>query len=352
MATSGTISTTVFRTARVIDNAIRRCRLRPENLSSEDLSSATDALYTFMSALPNRGDLMWCVEQVVVPVYEGTALYNMPLGTVDSRNVLFRLLTRLTGTYTSSAGGTVSYAVDNDFDTACTQTSSNGNISVLFPSTTQVTNIGVLPEADATYSLVFERSDDGSTWTTVYTTGSISVVNKQWQWFDIDGNIAAYYFRVREIGGATLNVRELYVGNNAQEITMARLNQDDYTNLPNKTFPGKPLQFWLNRQRVYPVMNTWPVCDLGNRYGQIIVWRNRYLEDVGTLAEELDIPQRWYNAFIWGLAEELCISLPTVDPAWVPTVQAKAASTWFEAQQEERDNSPTMISPAIAVYTR
>jgi hypothetical protein len=352
MATSGTLSTTTYRTAQFLDDAIRRCKVRPETLSAEDILAAKNALYLFMSALGNKGDLLWAVEKVIVPVYEGQAFYNMPLGTVDSRNVNFRLLTRLTGTYASSAGGTVANAFDDDFSTALTQTSGDGSVTTTFTSDTQVTNVGILPNADATYTLTMARSDDNITYTTVYTSAAYAAVAGTWAWFDIDGNLAATYFKITLSGGATLDVREIYIGGSPTEIPMARINQDDYTNLPNKTFSGKPLQFWLDRRRTYPVMNTWPVCDLTNRYGQIVIWRTRYLEDVGTLAEELDFPQRWFQAMVWALAEELAMIMPTVDPAWVPTVQAKAASTWFEAQQEERDNSPTMLSPAIAVYTR
>lgn len=352
MATSGTVSSTTYRTAQFLDDAIRRCKIRPETLGSEDVLAAKNALYLFMSALSNRGDLLWAVEKVTVPVYQAQALYNMPIGTVDSRNVNFRTLTRLTGTYTSSAGGTVDNAFDDDFDTALVQTSANGSVTTAFASSTQVTNVGILANSSATYTLTFARSSDNITYTTVETTDAFATVAGTWYWFDLDGSIADDYFRVTLSGGATLSVREIYLGGTPAEITMARINQDDYTSLPNKAFSNKPLQFWLNRQRVYPVMNTWPVCDVANRYGQIIVWRNRYLEDVGTLAQELDFPQRWMQAMVWALAEEMAMLLPGVDPSWVPTVQAKAASTWFEAQQEERDNSPTMLSPAIAVYTR
>ncbi len=353
MATSGTVSTTTFRTVQVIDTAIRRCKLRPEQIGGEQIDIAKNALYLLLSALGNRGDLLWCVEKVIVPLYQGQAEYNLPLGTVDTRNNNLRYMSRLTGTYTSSAGGDINFAFDDDFETECAQTSIDGNISVAFSSATQVTTVGILPGADGAYDLVCERSvDNGLTWTPVYATGEIMLEDRVWLWFDIDGNLAGTNFRVRETGGGTINFRELFLGNNPQEIPLGRLNQDDYTALPNKTFAGRPLQFWLNRQRVYPVMNTWPVCDFGNRYDQFTVWRNRYIQDVGTLNEELDIPQRWFDAICWALAEKLSDEYPEVDGVLAGKITSKAASTWFEAQQEERDNSPTMLQPNIAVYNR
>jgi len=57
-------------------------------------------------------------------------IYDMPLGTIDVLNVLYRTMNRPTGSYSTSAGGTVANAFDGDIDTYCQQSSSNGNISI------------------------------------------------------------------------------------------------------------------------------------------------------------------------------------------------------------------------------
>ena len=351
MATSGTVSQTTFDTRKVIEHAFRRCKIRAEQLTAEHAQVALDALYLQLSALANRGMQLWCIERLIIPLYQAQATYVMPDGTVDLTNANIRTLTRLTGTYATSAGGTVANAFDDDFSTKCTQVSTGGNISVQFSSDTQVTSVGVLSGSTATWTLTFERSDDGITWTTALATPSTDYVDNEWQWFDIDGAIAAEYFRVRVNSAGTLSVRELYFGNTPSEIPIARLNQDDWTALPNKAFAGRPLQYWLDRQRSVPVMRTWPACDLNSRYQQFIVWRRRQVEDIGTMAQTLDIPQRWYEAIVWGLATRLAQELPEIDASVIPALETNAINAADLAQGEERDNSPMMITPTIGVYT-
>lgn len=355
MTTSGTVSTTVFKTRAVIDRAFGRCKLKPEQISSEYQNIARENLYLILSQLANKGIPLWCVEKIICPLYQGQAAITLPLGTVSAMNSNYRSLTRLTGTYTSSAGGTVANAFDDDFATVLTQTSALGNVQVQFTSSTQVTFVGWLPNATATLSLSFQRSTDAVTWTTIYAPGSTAYTAGTWVWYDLDGSIADSYFRVVALSG-TINVREIFVGNTPAETPLGRLNQDDYTNLPNKTFEGRPLQFFMNRLRgttdALPIMYTWPVCDLANRYGQITVWRQRYIQDVGTLAEELDIPQRWYMAIIAELAVELAGEIPEVTDALELKLMGKARTAWQEAQSEERDDSPFTITAQIGAYTR
>lgn len=353
MTTSGTISETVFRTNRVIDRAFGRCKIPQQKITAELIQTAKDNLYLMLSNLSMKGVQLWCIEKLIIGTYENKAMLTLPDGTYDLiGEPNYRTTSRLEGTNTSSAGGTVANAFDDDFDTACTQTSTNGNISTEFDEDTLVTTVGILPNTSATWSLVFERSDDGVTWTTAYTVGAQAYVNSEWSWFDIDGNLEATYFRVRETAGGTLNVREIYWGNTPQEIEMGRLNKDSYTTLPNKTFSGKPVQFWFDQQRDNPVLHMWPVTALTNRYDQIIVWRQRYIQDVGTLTETLDVPQKWFEPIIAGLAARIAAESAEVPDQREAMLKMEAASALAEVQGAERDNSPFTITPMIGGYTR
>ena len=355
MTTSGTVSTTTFRTRSVVDRAFGRCKLKPEQISAEYQDIARQNLYLILSALANRGVPLWCIEKVILPLYQGQAIVEAPLGTVSVMNSSYRSLSRVTGTNTSSAGGTVANAFDDDFATSLTQTSALGNVQVLFASTTLVTSIGYLPNATGTLSLSFQRSSDGSTWTTVLAPGSTSYVAGTWVWYDLDGGIASLYWRVLALSG-TIDAREIFLGNTPAETTLGRINQDDYTALPNKTFEGRPLQFFFNRLRgssdALPRLYTWPVCDLTNRYGQIVVWRQRQIQDVGTLAQDLDIPQRWVKAIVAELAAELAAELPEVPETLEIKLIGQARTAYIEAQGEERDDSPFTITAQIGAYTR
>ena len=134
---------------------------------------------------------------------------------------------------------------------------------------------------------------------------------------------------------------------------MARLNRDDYTNLPNKAFQNnRPLQFWFDRQVNNPIMHLWPVPNDAATVCQIVVWRQRYIMDVGTMTQDVEVPQRWLEAIVAGLAAKMALELVEVDVNLIPILDQKAASTLYIAQMEERDNSPMMIAPNISPYTR
>jgi hypothetical protein len=281
---------------------------------------------------------------------------------MDILNANFRWLSRQNGPVQySSAGGIVTYAFDGDLNTSCAQTSPNGDIMIAYiganpisdpQSQVQVTTVGVMMATTGSFNIVFEWSNDGVTWTTALAPGVTAYVAGKWKWYDIDGQQPVNYFRMRETGGNTLDVVEFYAANNPTEIPLARMNRDDWTNLPNKTFQGRPLQYWFDRSRTYPTMQIWPVTDPTNMFGQFVIWKQRYIMDVGTLTDELDIPQRWYEAVVWQLSWRLAMEMPEFDMNLLGVIKATADEALAVAQSEERDNSPIYFQCNISPYTR
>jgi hypothetical protein len=328
MAYSNTVSQTVFDTRRVIDNAARRCKLTAQQISAEHIDIANDQLFMLLSDLSNRGIQLWCIEKQIYPLYEGVGDLTLDTGTLDVLNSNLRTLQQVTGTNT---------------DTSTTRT-------VTFTTATFVTTVGVKWTA-AAVPIALERSDDGVTWTTVQTE-TPSATAGQWTWFDLESSVAKLYFRVRATTG-TLSFSQIYLANTPTEIPLSRLNRDDYTSLPNKTFQSnRPLQFWFDRQVQQPVMHMWPVPNQEAEVYQIVVWRQRYIMDVGSMTQEIEVPQRWYEAIVAMLAARLALEYIEVDPSMISVLDAKAKESLYFAQQEERDNSPMIILPNIAMYTR
>jgi hypothetical protein len=327
MAYSNTVSQTVFNTRRVIENAARRCKLTAQSLTPEHVDIANDQLFMLLSDLSNRGIQLWCIEKQIYPLYNGLGDLVLDTGTVDVLNSNLRTLQQVTGINTT---------------TSTTRT-------VNFTTDTFVTTVGILWSA-AAVPVALERSDDNVTWTTIQTETPTASAG-QWTWFDLESSVATVYFRVRATTG-TLGFSQIYLANTPTEIPLARINRDDYTNLPNKTFQSnRPLQFWFDRQVQQPVMHLWPVPNEEAEVNQIVLWRQRYIMDVGTMTQEIEVPQRWYEAIVAMLAARLALEYIEVDPSMISMLDAKAKESLYFAQQEERDNSPMMILPNIAMYT-
>ena len=328
MAYSNTVSQTVFTTQRVIDNAVRRCRIPAEQITAETISIANDMLYLLLSDLANQGAPLWCIQKCIYPLYEGTPTITTYTGTVDLLNTNLRTLQPVTGT---------------NVDTSTSRT-------VTFESATPVSSIGILWSATAV-PISMQRSDDGDNWTILQNEVPVAYAG-EWTWFDLSSSAPSRYFRVVAITG-TLGFSQIYLGNTPTEIPMARMNRDDFTNLPNKSFQSnRPLQFWLDRQAQSPVMNIWPVPNVQATVYQVVTWVQRHIMDVGTMAQEVEVPQRWYEAIVSLLAAKMALELVDVDVNLISLLDAKAAQALAVAQAEERDNSPMMIAPNISPYTR
>lgn len=363
VATSGTVSTTIFDTGKLIDRAFGRCEVAPQKITSEYIAIAQDLLYLLLSTLASRSIALWAVTKVVLPIYDAIQDVLAPLGTVDILNANLRSITQLQLpapgiAYTSSAGGIAANAFDNNLTTACTQTAPNGFIQVQFPSVGQPVVFGVLPNATGNWSISIQTSNDGVTFTTVYTNTTFVAMQGQWLWVDVEGipEAGVLYVRLQASGGTTLNVTEFVTGASPQEIPIAKINRDDYSNLPNKWFSGRPLQFWYNKNIPQPTLTLWPAPAFQFTFSQIVLYTQRYVQDVGTLTQQVEIPQRWFLAVMTRLSAQLMKNIPEaskgMDPADKAILVQDDKDLWADAWASETDMAPIMIRPQIRAYTR
>lgn len=353
MPTTGTVSTTVFETRKIVDHAFRRCKLTPQQITSEHITTALDLLYLLTSTLVNRGIKLWNVDRILVALYEQQFSYPMPVGTVDILNANLRVNQRITGT-ASSTEGVADNAFDGDLTTACTQVTPAGSITMFLPGTIAVPIYGFLPAVSGSWDYVIEFSDDDITYTPIVTQTAQAVVAGEWIWFDVEGIAAHQYYRLRATGTTVLNVIELVYQNLPQAIPMYQLNRNDYSNLPNRVRTGRPTQFWYDKQRTQPILTVWPNVDFQFTFAQLELYVQRYIQDIGTFTSgnEIEIPQRWYLAIVCELASQVAREAKEVDPGVIPIVDADAMRFMKDAWDGETDDSSAFFRPNISPYTR
>lgn len=352
MTTSGTVGQTVIDVQGLIDHAIRRCGVIAEQITSEIQEIARENAYMMLSAWANRGIPLWCLDDIVVGFQADQYIYTLPVGTVDVTTVNYRMpVVANSGTITASTG-TVASATDQNVSTFMQQSAPNGTVTLDSGSglTQYITSIGILPYGNATYSLVLEWSTDGSTWNTLYTVGSASYTDMVWAYWNIDPGQNCRYYRIREAGGATLALREVQFIAGVREISMGRLNVDDYSQLPSKNFTTMlPPTFWFAK-RLTPQIYVWGVPN--SAFNQMAVWRQRHIQDVGALTNTLEVPQRWLQAVRDSLAWECLPEIPKADMTRAELLKTAAEASYREASDADRDKSPIYLSPNISYYTR
>jgi hypothetical protein len=326
MAFSGSVSGTTFNALKVVDHAFRRCRLPAQAISSEMQTYALESLYLLLSDLANTRTPSWCIERVVLPMYQNQPIVTLPLGTIDVLNLNYLTMQPLTGTTTTTS---TSYSVN-------------------FGTQIVVNTLGIKWTA-ASVPLVFQVSNDGITWTTVGT-GSDIVGAGEITWYDISGALPYQYFRITST--STIHYSFIQLGNMPQEIPLGLLNRDAYVQQSNKVFPNRPNSYWFQRDIPRPVVNLWPAPFAASEGAQLILWRQRHIMDTENLQQEVEVPQRWLEAIVNGLASKMASETPQVDVNLIPVLEQRAATSLMRAWDGDGDGSPIQINPGIGVYTK
>lgn len=326
MAFSGTISGTTFNALKVVDHAFRRCRLTAQQISSEMQDYALDSLYLMLSEMANIKAPSWCIEKVILPFYENQPIVPLPLGTVDILNLNYRTIQTLSGTVTTTS---TSYKVQ-------------------FSSATTVNTVGIKWSA-ASVPVTFSVSSDNVTWTTVGSSSDAVVAGKI-TWTDIDAAMPYLYFRITST--ATLSYSAITLGNTPSEVPFGELNRDSYVQQNNQVFQGRPVTYWFQRDIPIPVVHLWPVPNSASEQAQCILWRHRQIMDTENLQQEVEVPQRWLEAIVNGLAARVAAETPQVDANLIPVLEQRAAMSLQSAWDGDNDGSPTFINPGIGCYTK
>jgi hypothetical protein len=352
MSTSGTVGQTVISVQKLIDHGARRAGKLAEELTDEQVLAAKDSLYYLLSNMANRGIQYWCIVKNVLGMVPDKQTYYLPVGTVDVLNANYRTVTANQGGAYSTSGNALA-AFNGVGDQICQLTTNTGSIGINNGTGNPVylATIGFLPAVSGNIDVLLQYSFDGGTWVTIQDTGIVAWQAGVWQYYDFQAGASAPYWRIQQVSGPNMGFYQVVFGSSPIEIPMARLNRDDYVNLPNKNFTNNyPLQYWFDRNIPQPAMYLWPVPN--SIQPQIVAWCHRQIQDVGDLAGEIEVPQRWFLAVQNMLAHQMAMELPNVATDRIAYCEAQAEKYWAMAEQEERDKSPIYFAPNISPYTR
>lgn len=153
-------------------------------------------------------------------------------------------------------------------------------------------------------------------------------------------------------------------GQNQMDININRISVSTYSTIPNKNATGRPIQVWVDRQSgaTYPVtgvnnpkVHIWPVPDQGTisaPYYYFVYWRLRRMQDAGNGVNTQDIPFRFLNAMVAGLAYYLSMKIPGVDPNRIPMLKADYDAQLKLAMDEDHDKASVRFVPRNMFYGR
>jgi hypothetical protein len=340
--TSNTTAMTTITVDQLISFAYKEAGKLSEELTPEYINSIRQALWYILINLSNRGVNLWLLEYVVFGSETQTRQYTMPRGTVDVREANYRLMTLPSATSDTANGIFNNTSLDVSYTIAA-----GGNARAVFTPATRFLSAGFYSDTSGV-TLEIQYSYDDITWVSLgdVTNGTIN----NWGYKQIDGSPQAIFWRFKNNSAASITVRSFSLATVQQDIPLARLNRNDYFNLPNKDFLGiRSLQYWFDRQ-VTPIMNVWPVPQ--NAFQAFMVVLEMQPQDVGKLTNEVAIPDRWVPAIQAQLSHRAAKLLPGIDPGRITMLKQDAAEMTLTAEEEDRDKSPIYFRPNISYYTK
>ena len=135
-------------------------------------------------------------------------------------------------------------------------------------------------------------------------------------------------------------------GSNQQDYTLNRISVSTWATLPNKLTPGRPVEYYVDRQ-IAPVVNLWPLPDAVTPY-TFVYWALTRIQDTGNVASNtMDIPWRFLPVMCAGLAYYVGMKRPDAIGGRLAELKSTYDEAWTIASGEDRSRASFRFLPYI-----
>lgn len=355
MAYSGTTGNTTINVDQLISYAFRDAGKTSEEITPEYVDAAKQSLFYNLQNLSNRGVNLWLLENQLYGALTAQQQLVLPKTVIDVResNWVY-IINSQASQYLPLDNLTAPAAFEQNLNLVATSTVQDNYLGLSYQLAQPVFYVGFNGHATGggtqTYNFAYEVSDDGINWVLSQQLPETTLKDREWAYFNIAITPNHLYYRLRETVAPTFSVRQIVFSTSQQVIPLARLNRDDYWNLPNKQFPSvRSLQYWFDRT-IEPSMYLWPVPNNDFQMFQLVV--EVQMQDVGSLTNQIYVPDRWLNCVQKQLSHSLSLQLPGGDLTRIQYLEGQAEKAFLQASEEDRDKSPIYFQPNISYYTR
>jgi hypothetical protein len=293
----------------LIEEAFERCG--QELRTGYNFRTARRSLNILTIEWANRGLNFWTVEQGQILMVTGQAMYPMP---VDTINLLDTVIRQSNGT-------------SNQIDI---------NISGISESTYMS-----LPNKLAQgrpIQMWFNRQSGQENLSTVVInqTGGITATDTTITVSDASKLTTSGFVK---IGTETISYPNV-IGN---QLTNCARGQNGTTAAAHANGAA------LTVQNI-PCVNVWPTPNAPGDQYTLVYYRMRRIQDAGTGTSIQDIPFRFIPCMVAGLAVQLSMKLPDVDPQRIMALKADYEQQWDLAKAEDRETAPLRFVPRNLFY--
>ena len=290
----------------IIEEAFERCGL--ELRTGYDFRTARRSMNLLSMEWANRGINLWTVEQGLIPMVTGQAMYPLPIETVDLMDMVIR---QNNGT-TNQIDINISRIAEPTYMSIPTKLAQGRPIQVYINRQSGMENLST-----ATVAATVSSTDTTITLTSTAKLASAGFV---------------------KIGTETISYPNIS-GN--QLINCARGQN-------NTTAAAHAISATVTVQNL-PCINVWPTPNAPGDQYTFVYYRLRRMQDAGNGVNEQDIPFRMLPALIAGLAFQISVKKA---PERAMALKAEYEEQWLMASTEDRDKAPLRLVPRNNFYYR
>lgn len=332
----------------------------PLNITSALMSANLE-----LSSWPGRGLNLWLIQRQMISIFPNQPQYTLPLNTVRILEVSAIQPTRLNqGGTAFSSSGVAANCFDPTQTAGCIQTAPNGTIGYNYgpplPNQTSpsIIYVGVTSLVSASYTLQVQASLDNINWQTVYVSPLQSYLPGQITWFVIEQSLNAQYWQIIETGGATLQIQQIYFDQptlvGPGDRLLSALSRSEYIAIATKMNTGYPSGYYFD-QTIIPTLSLWPVPSITDVNGlntpgsqAILYTQYRYAQDVTQMFQNAELPQRFYDALVAGMATRLSMKFA---PDKYPLMKQESMEAYQVAAATDFENVTLRFQPDFTAYS-
>ena len=291
----------------LIEEAFERCGR--ELRTGYDFKTARRSLNLLTIEWANKGINLWTVEQGIIPMVTGQAMYPYPADTIDLMDMVIR-----------QNNGT-----SNQMDI---------NISrIAEPTYMSLPNKLAQGRPIQVY---INRQSGQENPTTILLDGNVSSTTTTITLTNTSGITSSGFIK---IGAETIS----YPNVNGNQLINCARGQNGTTAAAHTTGVAITVQN-------LPCINVWPTPNSPGSQYLFVYYRLRRIQDAGTGIYVQDIPFRFIPCMVAGLAYQLSTKLPDVDPTRIMMLKAAYDEAFQLAADEDRDKSPVRFVPRNMFY--
>lgn len=128
------------------------------------------------------------------------------------------------------------------------------------------------------------------------------------------------------------------------DISLNRISVSTYANIPTKDSTGRPYQIYVNRAVDGPTITLWPVPDSSTTYTLAYWYLRREDDATNPVSQTIQVPFRFYNALVAGLAYQIALKKPEVQDR-ISMLKDLYDEAFQLAADEDRDRASVRFTP-------